>query len=63
MIFSIFNIANSKVISRSNVSPTGKPTSSNLMIDPPTTLDVVKHRHLSSNYPKHNKENPTDTEQ
>ena len=45
MTFSILNTTTNKVISRSNVSPIGEPTSLNLMIDPLTTPEVVTSRH------------------
>ena len=48
MSFSILSTTTNKVISRSNLRLVGEPTSPNLTIDPLTTPEVVKTRHLPS---------------
>ena len=51
-----------KVNNMSNIRPEGEPTSSNLRIDPLTTPEVVKSRHVPSEYHADNEEVPADTE-
>ena len=61
MNFSIFNETTNKVISRSNVRLVGDPTSPNLIIEPLTMPEVVKYRHLPSDYLEDNEEAPAIT--
>ena len=63
MTFSTLNTTTNKVISRSNVRPVGKPTLSNLRIDPLTTPEVITCRHPPSRYLKDNEEAPALTEE
>ena len=56
MTFSILKITTSEVISMSNFRPAGDPASANLRIDPLTTPEVVKYRHLPSDHVEENEE-------
>ena len=54
--FSLLNATTNNVISRSNVMPTGEHASPNFIIFPLTAPEVVKSRHLPSDYIKDNEE-------
>ena len=60
--FSILNTTTTKLITRSNARPADESTSSNLIIDPLTALDVDKSNHIPSNCVQDNEEAPASRE-